>query len=230
MKHNRRAGWFGLMVCGLSLVPCHGVVMMQIRLSGTSDTFASVSPGAVVNLDVVAVSITAGADTLGNLDAFTYRITFPNQDFGLEGSAFSAPFDNQRPGDLPPGFNGSIPWGGPTPITFGADAGSPGATLLVPDLYRTTATESGLAATGNDVVLETLSIRVPTPPAGTLPAGYAINLNVLEAVDNFGSFHATDNGVDFVLTVVPEPGETVLMAGMGLLAVIALRRRLASRA
>jgi hypothetical protein len=141
-------------------------------------------------VDVVATSIT------GNLDSFTYRITFPDPQFTLVSNTFAAPFDNTL---APAGNNGSVPWSGlPRLITDIADAGSPGFTSLVPDLYRTTATTTGAGVVGNNVVLETLTLRTPSSATQT---DYTISLNVLEAADRTGTLFPTTSGVDFVLTV-----------------------------
>ncbi len=199
-----------------------GVVMIELHQSGTSAGSALVAPGAMLSLDVVATSITAEAGVLGELDAFTYRISFPNEEFTLINNAFSAPFDNTQ---APSGYNGSIPWGGPLSIGNNADAGSPGATPLAADLYRTTATETGTPVSGPEVVLETLTLTVPNPPANTLPVNYSVSVNLLEAVDAFGAFHMTENGPDFLVTVVPEPESVALLAAAALLGYTVLRRR-----
>jgi hypothetical protein len=178
----------------MSVLSGKATVSFQIRESGTSATTATVAPGGALTLDVVAVTISAEAGILPNLDSFTYRIIFPNTSFMLQNNVFAAPFDNA---EAPAGFNGSIPWSGlPLPIDLVADGASPGATALVPDLYRTTATTAGVPVVGPDAVLETLTLQVPLPPGN-----YPISLSVLEAADNTGALHATENGTDFVLTI-----------------------------
>jgi len=174
------------------IVSCEAQVSFQIFESGTTDALVGRNPGELLTLDVVAKSITP------NLDSFTYRISFPNEEFTLTANAFAAPFDNTP---APAGFNGSIPWAVlPVLITHNADAGSPGATPFVADVYRTTATTTGIPVTGQNVVLETLTVRIPSPAA--LPAVYSISLNVLEAADSTGFLLPTTSGTDLVLTVV----------------------------
>ena len=186
------------------ITPCEAQDSFQIYQDGTSATAATLSPGSLLTLDVVATAITV------NLDSFTYRISFPNQLFTLTANAFTAPFDNTL---APGGNNGSIPWSGlPLLITDNADAGSPGFTLGVADLYRTTATTTGTGVTGTPFILETLTLEVPSPAVQTI---YPISLDVLEAADNTGTLYSTTSGADFMLTVtpVPEPTTPVLLAG-----------------
>lgn len=201
---------------GMLFVPCEAQDSFQIYKSGTTATAATLNPGAMLTLDVVATSIT------GNLDSFTYRITFPNQQFTLMANAFAVPFDNTL---APAGNNGSVPWSAlPLAITDNADAASPGHTPLVADLYRTTATTTGTGVTGPDFVLETLTFQIPSPGS---PTTYPISLNVLEAADNTGTLVPANSGIDFTLTVVPEPTTTALVAAM--LALYALSRTFSNR-
>jgi len=207
MKSVIRNVGLALAASGLLLLPCEAQVNFQLYATGTSDTAATRNPGDIFSLSLVAVSITGSALTLGNLDSFTYRIIFPNELFTLTGNTFAAPFDNAQ---VPGGFNGSIPWSGlPLIITFNVDAGSPGATAFVPDIYRTTATQAGTPVAGPNALLETLTLRVPSPSVPTL---YPIRLDVLEAADANGALHTVFSGVDFNLMVVPEPTTTTLVA------------------
>jgi hypothetical protein len=210
----------------LALAPAsRAVVVLQIRESGGLDTSASVGPGGLLSLDVVAVSITPEAGTLGNLDALGYYLEFSSGDFTLVSDAFAAPFDNDIP--AAGGNNSSLPWpsGSPITITDGADAGSPFFTPLTPDLYRATATIGlGQAVSGTDIVLETLTLQVPSPLPGDLPASYSIALVPLEFVDQLGSLHTAEGGVAFAVTVVPEPGAAAVAGGFALLAFVAARR------
>jgi hypothetical protein len=180
-------------ISGLMLLPCRAQVSFQIYEHLTLSTAASRSPGALLTLDIVAKSIAP------NLDSFTYRIAFPNQQFTLTANLYAAPFDNTL---APGGFNGSVPWSPlPAPITYNADAGSPGATPFVADIYRTTATTTGIGVTGLNVVLETFTLQIPSP--SVVPVTYPISLNVLEAADSNGTLLPTTSGTDFLLTVVP---------------------------
>src|SRR5262249_7479499 len=123
----------------------------------------------------------------------------------------------------PAGNNGSVPWSPlPSTITHNADFGSPGYTALTPDIYRTTATTTGTGVTGNHVVLETLTLIVPSPSS---PTTYPISLNVLEAADNTGNLVSTSSGVNFMLTVVPEPATTaIFVASLSVYAIVRERR------
>src|SRR5262245_47620149 len=140
--------WRGLAVAfiAIQVLPCKATVNFQIRENGTAALTATVAPGGVLTLNVVFVTSAPEAGILDNLDSFTYRINFPNELFNLQNNAFAAPFDNT---EAPAGFNGSRPWSGlPVPINFLADAGSPGATPLAADLYRTTASTAGVPVAG----------------------------------------------------------------------------------
>lgn len=194
-------------------------VVFGLVVSGTSDVAALANPGDTITLDVVADS-TAEAGIAGEIDSFTYRIVFPNEDFSVLSAAFAAPFDNAVP---PGGSNGSIPSGGyPLAITNAVDAGSPGATAGVADLYRTTATETGTPVAGT-AVLETLALTVPLSPGF-----YALVLLPLEAADGLGELHTLDPQATFSLQVVPE-STTALLLALGLGALGCRRRRGAAR-
>jgi hypothetical protein len=215
-----------LMLGVMLLSTGHAQVDFQLYQSATSLTSAAVAPGGLLSLDVVALSIAGSALTQANLDSFTYRITFENMDhsanqaFMLGGNSFVSPFDNAL---SPAGFNGSVPWwsGTDLTITLNADFGSPGATPLIADLYRTTATQTGTPVVGPNAILETLSVLAPATPDL-----YFIRLDVLEAADVNGSFHMTSNGADFAVTVVPEPTATLWVAiGLTVLAVYRRRKR-----
>lgn len=196
--------------------PAFGSTLFAIYESGTTNSNVSVGPGGSFSVDVIAETINAEGSTNANLDSFTYRIGFPNQDFILTSNIFAAPFDNML---APGGFNGSVPWVGlPLPIDNGVDTGSPGATGLVADLYRTTASTTGVPATGNSV-LETLYLLAPIGLGN-----YPISLTILEAADNMGEFHTASVKSDFNVNVVPLPPAFGFMAlGSGIL--IFLRRR-----
>jgi len=192
-------GKIGLIVAfaALQLLRCHATITFQLREQGSGSLHTTVAPGGVVNLEVGAVGIGAEGDISANLDSFTYRIVFPNQLFTLQNNAFQSPFDNAQ---VPAGFNGSIPWSGlPVLINNAADAGSPGATPLVADIYRTTATTTGTPITA-PAGIERLTIQAPV-----VPGVYNISLNVLEAADSNGSLHTTENGPNFVITVEGGP-------------------------
>ena len=124
---------------------------------------------------------------------------------------------------VPAGFNGSVPWTGlPLLITNSVDTGSPGATGLVADLYRTTASTGGTPAIGNSVLVETLDFLAPLGLGN-----YPISLTILEAADNMGEFHTASVKSDFNVNVVPLPPAFALMAlGSGIL--VFLRRRVFS--
>jgi hypothetical protein len=203
MKSITRNVGLAAVIGGLLLLPCEAQVDFQLFLSGTGITLAQRDPGALLTLDLVAKSITP------NLDSFTYRIIFPNQEFTLTGNIFTAPFDNTP---APAGFNGSIPWSLlPVTISYSADTGTPGATPLVADIYRTTATTTGIGVTGPNTVIETFTLQIPTPPFGLLPVTYPISLQVLEAADSSGALLPTTEGKPFMLTVVPEPTITAFL-------------------
>src|SRR5688572_15027929 len=192
MKSTLRKLGLILACAAFHLVSSQADVAFQLRESGTGALNPHVAPGALVTIEVVALNIQAGAGVVGNLDSFTYRIIFPNQDFDLTANAFSAPFDNNQ---VPAGFNGSIPWSPlPVPINFLADAGSPGATALEADIYRTTATTTGVPVVAPGTVLETLTVQAPAAPGN-----YQVGLNVLEAADVEGALHLTSNGDPFVI-------------------------------
>ncbi|MHC4799479.1 MAG: VPLPA-CTERM sorting domain-containing protein [Planctomycetota bacterium] len=184
----------GFLIVGINTAS--GSISFSIFSSGTTDGSFTVSPGGIFSIDVVAMDIMAEGFTRAELDAFTYRVNFPNQNFTLVGNAFTSPFDNTQ---APFGFNGSIPWytGSSIPITNGADAGSPGATPFAADLYRTTATQLGTPVTGSFAVLETTNLLAPT--------------NIKES---------------FNVNVVPIPSSILLLSGaMAALAIFRRRRR-----
>jgi hypothetical protein len=164
------------------------------------------------------LEITAEDFTQANLDSFTYRLVFPNQNFTLTGNSFAAPFDNTQ---SPAGFNGSIPWytGTNISITNGVDAGSPGATPAVADLYRTTASETGTPATGTSVLLETINLLAPMAMGD-----YPVGLNVIEAADTLGEFHTPLGDPRLQVNVVPIPS-AILLQLPGLAGLALLRRR-----
>jgi hypothetical protein len=173
-----------------------GSMTFDLFEAGTFNKTVTVPPGANIALGVVASNMTAEGSAAGELDAFSYRIVFSNEQFILNSNVFGAPFDNTS---APLGFNGSIPWttGSAVPITNRADAGSPGANLLAADIYRTTASETGMPAS-HDVVVETLEISVPQTPGV-----YPISLEIIEAVDRLGEFHTADVGAAFNVNVLP---------------------------
>jgi hypothetical protein len=193
MKRVRRNAGLVIAISSMLRVSCEAQADFQVFQSGTAEASAQRNPGDLLTLDIVATSIAS------NLDSFTYRIIFPNQLFTLLANTFSAPFDNTL---APSGFNGSVPWS-PLPIAVAdnADAGSPAASPFVPDLYRTTATTTGIGVTGQDVVLETLTLRIPSPSPERLPATYPVSLNILEAADSIGLLVSTTSGTNFILTV-----------------------------
>jgi hypothetical protein len=175
----------------------HATGTFALVLGGTTEATVAVEPGASFSLDVLVTGLAGQPGVQPNLDSFTYRVIFPGADHGLEKSGFLAPFDDTP---APGGFNGSIPDGDSSaPITNFADAGSPFATPVVPDLYRTTASILGVPATGPSFVVETLSLQAPT-----VPGSYAIDISVLEAADQVGAFHTATEGAAFVVEV-PEP-------------------------
>jgi hypothetical protein len=196
MKSALWKGALALAFGAMQLLPCKATVNFQIYESGSLvTTAATVAPGGTLTLDVVAVSVAAEggiAPIAANLDSFTYRIIFPNTSFTLQNNVFAAPFDN----DIVAlgGFNGSIPWAPPSvPIDLLAYPPTP----LDADLYRTTATTTGVPVAGPNAVIETLTLEVPVA-AGI----YAISLNVLEAADSLGALHnGNGNGSDFIVTV-----------------------------
>jgi subtilisin family serine protease len=203
-----------LLLFGLCLPQPEASTVIQLFETGTTNTALSVSPGGAFNINVIATNVQPETDVLGSLDSLTYRILFPNENFTLTSNAFAAPFDNTL---APTGFNGSVPWTGlPVLITNTADAGSPLATPGVPDLYRTTATTTGVGGIG-DVLVETLGLEAPAAPGN-----YALTLLTLEAADEFGAFHTTTDGVPFSVTVVPLPPALGLFLA-GLFALIRLR-------
>ena len=193
-----------------------GAVTFSLFKSGTSDTSVAVSAGGDFMMAVVADNMTAEGSALAELDAFTYRINFPNEAFTLVSNNFGPPFDNAQ---APTGFNGSIPWadGSPIPILNGVDVGSPGATPFIADLYRTTASEAGTPAKGS-VVIETLELLAPLSLGN-----YMISMDIIEAVDTMGEFHTAEFSMDFNVNVVPLPSTVGLLA-MGLLALVYFRR------
>lgn len=193
-----------------------GAVTFSLFKSGTSDTSVTVSAGRDFMMDVVADNMTAEGFALAELDAFTYRINFPNQEFTLVSNNFGHPFDNAQ---VPAGFNGSVPWadGASVPILNGVDAGSPGATALIADLYRTTASKAGTPAKGS-VVIETLELLAPLSLGN-----YIISMDIIEAVDAMGEFHTAELSMDFNVNVVPLPSAACLLA-MGLSALVYFRR------
>lgn len=214
-----------VMMIGLLLTisnPAFGSTLFAIYESGTTNSNISVGPGGSFSVYVIAETINAEELTQANLDSFTYRIGFPNQDFFLTGNIFTSPFDNNL---VPMSFNGSVPWwtgGPPLQITNSVDAGSPGATGLLADLYRTTASTAGIPATGNSVLVETLDLLAPIGLGN-----YSISLNILEAADNMGEFHTASVKSDFNVNVVPLPPAFAFMAlGSGIL--VFLRRRVFS--
>lgn len=172
-----------------------GSMTFDLLEAGTSNKTVTVLPGGSIALGVVASNMTAEVSAAAELDAFTYRIVFSNEEFSLVSNVFGTPFDNTC---APTGFNGSIPWasGAAVPITNWADAGSPKANILVADLYRTTASEAGKPAT-NDTVVETLGLVAPQTPGV-----YTINLQIIEAVDKLGVFHTVSVGSAFNVNVV----------------------------
>jgi hypothetical protein len=193
-----------------------GAMTFSLFESGTSDMSVTVSAGGNFMIDVLADNMTIEGYALNELDAFTYRINFPNEAFSLVSNKFSAPFDNAL---VPTGFNGSIPWadGSPVSILNGSDAGSPGATSFIADLYRTTASEAGIPAKGR-VVVETLELLAPLSLGN-----YMISMDILEAVDAMGEFHTTEFTMDFNVNVVPVPSAAGLLA-MGVFALVYFRR------
>jgi subtilisin family serine protease len=174
-----------------------------------------VGPGEGFTLDVVVTDLSNEGGVEANLDSFAYRVVFPNQSLTLSQSGFASPFDDAR---APGGFNGSIPPGDVSvAITNPADAGSPFATPLVPDLYRTTATVSGTPPAGSNILVDRLKLVAP------LSDGiYPIQLSVLEAADATGAFHTVSVGPSFLLQV-PEPDG--LLPWLVGLAFLALTRR-----
>ncbi len=214
MSYKRIVWVLGFIPALIGVQAANGSAVFQIFETGTTNTATTVAPGGLVSLDVVAVKVNAESGVEGDLDSFTYRLNFPNQDFVLTGNTFGAPFDNAL---APAGFNGSVPWSVPTAITHAADAGSPLATPLIPDLYRTTASTAGVPGVGPNLLLETLTVTAP------MTAGdYAISLEMLEAADRMGAFHSVDNGVAFTVTV-PEPTTLALILA-GSLGILRRRR------
>ncbi len=183
-------------------------------LNGSSLSTVQVGPGDSFALDVVVMGLAEEAGVKGNLDSFTYRVVFPNEDHVLDSSSFLSPFNGTPP---PGGFNGSIPLGDVSvDITRSADAGSPYATPLVSDIYRTTASNAGVPAAGSGFVVEKLVLRAPAA-AGI----YSIDMSVVEAADNTGAFHTVSAGPAFMLAV-PEPS-TILQWSSGLIAMMILQ-------
>lgn len=195
-----------------------GAVTFGLFESGTSNNSLSVLPGGSFSMDVVALGITTEGFTQPNLDSFTYRVIFPNENFTLTDNLFASPFDNTQ---VPTGFNGSKPWytGTSIPITNGADAGSPGTTLSESDLYRTTASTTGTPATGTMVLLETIGLLAPTAIGD-----YIISLNVLEAADTLGEFHTPLGDPSLNVSVVPIPSTLGLLLP-GFAGLVLLRQR-----
>jgi hypothetical protein len=187
----------------------------QLVEQGTlTSTEVVVGPGALFDIDLLATMIASGPGVAAELDSFAYRIEFPSEEFSLQTNVFGAPFDNTLAGDG--GFNGSIPWAPPSlQITNAADSGSALDTPLIADIYRTTASQKGVPGTGDNLLLETLGLTAPTALGD-----YEIVLNMLEAADAMGAFHATDSGVNFVVHVVPEPASVLPL----LCAVLLIRR------
>ncbi len=200
------------LVLGLVSAPvAQGAAVFQIAEAGTGNTSVNVGPGATVDIEIVAMSLTAGEYVAAELDAFTYQINFPNEAFTLQGNTFIGSFDNTQ---SPAGNNGSLPWwtGTDIAITNGADVGSPYFTPSVADLYRTTATTNPVLALTGPGTLETLSVVAPMA-LGT----YSITLNFLEAVDTMGESHTTTVGGPFDVNVVPIPPAFGLLAmGLGM--------------
>ena len=183
-------------------------------LNGSSLSTVQVGPGDSFALDVVVMGLAEEAGVKGNLDSFTYRVVFPNEDHVLDSSSFLSPFNGTPP---PGGFNGSIPLGDVSvDITHSADAGSPYATPLVSDIYRTTASNAGVPAAGSGFVVEKLVLRAPAA-AGI----YSIDMSVVEAADNTGAFHTVSAGPAFTLEV-PEPS-AILQWSSGLVALMILQ-------
>nr|WP_319396911.1 hypothetical protein [uncultured Desulfobacter sp.] len=196
--------------------PAFGAMTFSLFESGTSDTSVTVSAGGNFMIDVLADNMTIEGYALNELDAFTYRINFPNEAFTLVSNKFADPFDNAL---VPTGFNGSTPWadGSSVPILNGSDAGSPGATPFIADLYRTTASKAGIPAKGS-VVVETLELLAPLSLGN-----YMISMDILEAVDAMGEFHTVEFSTDFKVNVVPVPSAAGLLA-MGVFALVYFRR------
>ena len=213
--------------CGLSavlLVSCVALLGLAesarahsafaLVLNGSSLSTVQVGPGDSFALDVVVMGLAEEAGVKGNLDSFTYRVVFPNEDHVLDSSSFLSPFNGTPP---PGGFNGSIPLGDVSvDITRSADAGSPYATPLVSDIYRTTASNAGVPAAGSGFVVEKLVLRAPAA-AGI----YSIDMSVVEAADNTGAFHTVSAGPAFMLAV-PE-SSTILQWSSGLVGMMILQ-------
>ena len=195
--------------------------MFGVALAGSPGvTNATVAPGASVDLEVLVEGLAAEPGVDANVDSFTYRIVFPNQQFTLLSNAFAAGFDNTL---VPAGFNGSIPFTGlPLLITNSVDAGSPGATPTIPDLYRTTATPGGVPLSGPDVVLEMFGVKSPVSPGS-----YPIAVHGIELADAKGDLHTTTDSSPFLLEVVPEPG-TLALVGLGFASLLLFPRRSSS--
>jgi hypothetical protein len=215
--------------CSVLLVGCAALLAspgaarasstFALVLTNSSQSTVQVGPGDVFALNVVVTGLAAEASVKGNLDSFTYRVVFQNEDHVLDSSSFLSPFNGTPP---PGGFNGSIPLGDVSvAITDSADLGSPYSTPLVPDIYRTTASNTGVPAVGSGFTVEKLVLRAPTEPGI-----YAIDMLVVEAADNTGAFHTVSTGPSFTLEV---PEATAMMQwSSGLVAVMilqSLRRR-----
>jgi len=197
-------------------VPAHATIQFALLDAVSHSGTVVVTPGVSFSAVVLGLGVAAEpASGVGaNLDSFTYRVMFSTETFALQSNTFAAPFDNNP---APTGFNGSVPWAGlPVSITNSVDTGSPGGTPFVADLYRTTATRFGDAATDPEFLIETLGLIAPHTQGV-----YAISLQVLEAADSFGTFHFVGVNPGLTVQVVPEPSTPWLVAS-GLLALFFL--------
>lgn len=203
----------------LAAGPAAATGTFTLVLAGTTDGTVTVPPGAGFALEVLVTDLAGEPGVQPNLDSFTYRVIFPAQGplHVLDSSYFLPPFDGAAP---PAGFNGGVPLGDVSvPIDTAADAGTPFATPIVRDLYRTTASVAGIPAAGSSFVVELLELVAPA-----VSGAYAIDLSVLEAADPVGAFHGTATGAPFVVTV-PEPHALYQWAAGLVFVLLALQRR-----
>lgn len=180
--------------------------------TGTGNSSKIVTPGEAFDLDVIALSVNAETSTKNELDAFTYRIVFENEEFTLASTEFYGPYNNAK---APFGYNGSIPWlepgDPPLLIENDVDFGSPGYTSTIADLYRTTASDMGIPVpwTSGDAPI---NVEHDGYLAPLTPGDYTIGLEIIEAVDTMGSSHGVDFEGSFDLTVVPIPSSLTLFS------------------
>ena len=82
---GRSALWLVGCVALLGLAePVRAYSAFALVLNGSSLSTVQVGPGDTFALDVVVMGLAEEAGVKGNLDSFTYRVVFPNEDHVLD--------------------------------------------------------------------------------------------------------------------------------------------------